>query len=83
MDAGLSFIMANHAKVKADDLVYDPFVGTGEEMSEHIECFLIQPFMSLDTNSDSNIWLDEPHFKRAVFMWKVIFSNIAFDQLTY
>lgn len=31
MDAGLSFIMANHAKVKADDLVYDPFVGTGEE----------------------------------------------------
>uniref|UniRef100_A0A8C2C2E3 tRNA (guanine(10)-N(2))-methyltransferase n=1 Tax=Cyprinus carpio TaxID=7962 RepID=A0A8C2C2E3_CYPCA len=30
MDAGLSFIMANHAKVKADDLVYDPFVGTGK-----------------------------------------------------
>uniref|UniRef100_A0A673GS36 tRNA (guanine(10)-N(2))-methyltransferase TRMT11 n=1 Tax=Sinocyclocheilus rhinocerous TaxID=307959 RepID=A0A673GS36_9TELE len=29
MDARLSFIMANHAKVKADDLVYDPFVGTG------------------------------------------------------
>ncbi|XP_051577702.1 tRNA (guanine(10)-N2)-methyltransferase homolog isoform X5 [Myxocyprinus asiaticus] len=29
MDAGLSFIMANHAKVKANDLVYDPFVGTG------------------------------------------------------
>ncbi|XP_026102532.1 tRNA (guanine(10)-N2)-methyltransferase homolog, partial [Carassius auratus] len=29
MDAGLSFFMANHAKVKADDLVYDPFVGTG------------------------------------------------------
>lgn len=30
MDAGLSFIMANHAKVKPHDLVYDPFVGTGE-----------------------------------------------------
>uniref|UniRef100_A0AAY4E7U6 tRNA (guanine(10)-N(2))-methyltransferase TRMT11 n=1 Tax=Denticeps clupeoides TaxID=299321 RepID=A0AAY4E7U6_9TELE len=29
MDAGLSFIMANHAKVKAEDIVYDPFVGTG------------------------------------------------------
>uniref|UniRef100_A0A4W5R7E1 tRNA (guanine(10)-N(2))-methyltransferase TRMT11 n=1 Tax=Hucho hucho TaxID=62062 RepID=A0A4W5R7E1_9TELE len=29
MDAGLSFIMANHARVKAYDLVYDPFVGTG------------------------------------------------------
>ncbi|XP_053349755.1 tRNA (guanine(10)-N2)-methyltransferase homolog [Clarias gariepinus] len=29
MDAGLSFIMANHGKVKAHDLVYDPFVGTG------------------------------------------------------
>ncbi|XP_026875090.2 tRNA (guanine(10)-N2)-methyltransferase homolog isoform X2 [Electrophorus electricus] len=29
MDAGLSFIMANHAKVKPHDLVYDPFVGTG------------------------------------------------------
>ncbi|TRY97532.1 hypothetical protein DNTS_000334 [Danionella cerebrum] len=29
MDACLSFIMANHAKVKANDLVYDPFVGTG------------------------------------------------------
>ncbi|CAJ1061533.1 tRNA (guanine(10)-N2)-methyltransferase homolog [Xyrichtys novacula] len=29
MDAGLSFIMANHAKIKKDDLVFDPFVGTG------------------------------------------------------
>ncbi|XP_037128840.1 tRNA (guanine(10)-N2)-methyltransferase homolog isoform X2 [Syngnathus acus] len=29
MDAGLSFIMANHAKVKEHDLVFDPFVGTG------------------------------------------------------
>ncbi|KAG9493538.1 hypothetical protein GDO78_001439 [Eleutherodactylus coqui] len=29
MDAGLSFIMANHAKVKPNDLVFDPFVGTG------------------------------------------------------
>ncbi|XP_051920724.1 tRNA (guanine(10)-N2)-methyltransferase homolog isoform X1 [Hippocampus zosterae] len=29
MDAGLSFIMANHAKVKEHDLVCDPFVGTG------------------------------------------------------
>ncbi|XP_043919918.1 tRNA (guanine(10)-N2)-methyltransferase homolog isoform X2 [Protopterus annectens] len=29
MDACLSFIMANHAKVKANDLVFDPFVGTG------------------------------------------------------
>lgn len=30
MDAALSFIMANHAKVKQNDLVFDPFVGTGE-----------------------------------------------------
>ncbi|XP_068616195.1 tRNA (guanine(10)-N2)-methyltransferase homolog [Brachionichthys hirsutus] len=29
MDAGLSFIMANHARVKENDLVFDPFVGTG------------------------------------------------------
>lgn len=29
MDAGLSFIMANHAKVKHNDVVFDPFVGTG------------------------------------------------------
>ncbi|KAK7887103.1 hypothetical protein WMY93_026724 [Mugilogobius chulae] len=29
MDAGLSFIMANHAKVKQHDVVFDPFVGTG------------------------------------------------------
>lgn len=29
MDAGLSFIMANHAKVNENDLVFDPFVGTG------------------------------------------------------
>ncbi|KAM9806834.1 tRNA (guanine(10)-N(2))-methyltransferase TRMT11 isoform 1-T1 [Syngnathus typhle] len=29
MDAGLSFLMANHAKVKEHDLVFDPFVGTG------------------------------------------------------
>lgn len=32
MDAGLSFIMANHAKVKENDVVFDPFVGTGEKM---------------------------------------------------
>lgn len=30
MDAGLSFLMANHAKVEEHDLVFDPFVGTGE-----------------------------------------------------
>ncbi|VTJ61492.1 Hypothetical predicted protein [Marmota monax] len=29
MDAGLSFIMANHGKVKENDIVFDPFVGTG------------------------------------------------------
>ncbi|KAM9852732.1 tRNA (guanine(10)-N(2))-methyltransferase TRMT11 [Aulostomus maculatus] len=29
MEAGLSFIMANHAKVEEHDLVFDPFVGTG------------------------------------------------------
>lgn len=29
MDACLSFIMANHARVKPNDIVYDPFVGTG------------------------------------------------------
>ncbi|XP_061806423.1 tRNA (guanine(10)-N2)-methyltransferase homolog isoform X2 [Nerophis lumbriciformis] len=29
MDACLSFIMANHARVKEHDLVFDPFVGTG------------------------------------------------------
>ncbi|KAM7420355.1 hypothetical protein PAMA_014866 [Pampus argenteus] len=29
MDAGLSFIMANHAKVKENDVAFDPFVGTG------------------------------------------------------
>ncbi|XP_078505053.1 tRNA (guanine(10)-N(2))-methyltransferase TRMT11 [Lissotriton helveticus] len=29
MDACLAFIMANHAKVKENHLVYDPFVGTG------------------------------------------------------
>ncbi|KAL4657507.1 hypothetical protein GN956_G4280 [Arapaima gigas] len=29
MEAGLSFLMANHARIKAHDLVCDPFVGTG------------------------------------------------------
>ncbi|XP_032373797.1 tRNA (guanine(10)-N(2))-methyltransferase TRMT11 [Etheostoma spectabile] len=29
MESGLSFIMANHAKVSENDLVFDPFVGTG------------------------------------------------------
>uniref|UniRef100_UPI00358F6BA9 tRNA (guanine(10)-N2)-methyltransferase homolog isoform X1 n=2 Tax=Myxine glutinosa TaxID=7769 RepID=UPI00358F6BA9 len=29
MDATLSFIMANHARVKPQDVVFDPFVGTG------------------------------------------------------
>lgn len=36
MDAGLSFIMANHAKVKKNGLVFDPFVGTGERILAHI-----------------------------------------------
>ncbi|XP_067402816.1 tRNA (guanine(10)-N2)-methyltransferase homolog isoform X2 [Emydura macquarii macquarii] len=30
MDACLSFIMANHGRVKANDVVFDPFVGTGK-----------------------------------------------------
>lgn len=30
MDAGLSFIMANMGKVQPGDIVFDPFVGTGE-----------------------------------------------------
>ena len=30
MDAGLSFIMANMAGIRPNDLVCDPFVGTGE-----------------------------------------------------
>uniref|UniRef100_A0A8D2IXI3 tRNA (guanine(10)-N(2))-methyltransferase TRMT11 n=1 Tax=Varanus komodoensis TaxID=61221 RepID=A0A8D2IXI3_VARKO len=29
MDACLAFIMANHGKVKPNDVVFDPFVGTG------------------------------------------------------
>ncbi|XP_037699643.1 tRNA (guanine(10)-N2)-methyltransferase homolog isoform X3 [Choloepus didactylus] len=29
MDAGLSFIMSNQGKVKENDIVFDPFVGTG------------------------------------------------------
>ena len=29
MDAGLSFIMANHGKVKKKDTVFDPSVGPG------------------------------------------------------
>ncbi|XP_061479761.1 tRNA (guanine(10)-N2)-methyltransferase homolog isoform X1 [Rhineura floridana] len=29
MDACLAFIMANHGRVKPNDVVYDPFVGTG------------------------------------------------------
>lgn len=35
MDACLSFIMANHGRVKPNDIVYDPFVGTGM----YIFCF--------------------------------------------
>ena len=31
MDAGLSLIMANMANVKNNSLVFDPFVGTGNE----------------------------------------------------
>lgn len=33
MDACLSFIMANHGRVKPNDIVYDPFVGTGMFLS--------------------------------------------------
>lgn len=36
MDAGLSLIMANHAKVKKNDFVFDPFVGTGESLSFYV-----------------------------------------------
>jgi len=30
MDAGLAMIMANMGNVKKNDLVFDPYVGTGE-----------------------------------------------------
>lgn len=30
MDAQISVLMANQAKAKAGDLVFDPFVGTGQ-----------------------------------------------------
>ncbi|MGH0152583.1 UNVERIFIED_CONTAM: hypothetical protein FKN15_063572, partial [Acipenser sinensis] len=42
MDAGLSFIMANHCKVKANDLVFDPFVGTGSLLvaCSHFGCYV-------------------------------------------
>lgn len=36
MDAGLSLIMTNHAKVKKNDFVFDPFVGTGEKLSFYV-----------------------------------------------
>jgi len=66
MDAGLSFIMANHAKVKANDLVYDPFVGTGEEKSVQIAGFEVYYAYSFDQNtqacSETSL-----HFKITVF----------------
>lgn len=48
MDAGLSFIMANHAKVKKDDLVFDPFVGTGEKIQaySHLHALMWWNFIS-------------------------------------
>lgn len=36
MDAGLSLIMTNHAKVKKNDFVFDPFVGTGEKLPFYV-----------------------------------------------
>lgn len=36
MDACLSFIMANHGRVKPNDIVYDPFVGTGRDIYIYI-----------------------------------------------
>ncbi|CAG12892.1 unnamed protein product, partial [Tetraodon nigroviridis] len=36
MDAGLSLIMTNHAKVKKNDVVFDPFVGTGEKLPFYV-----------------------------------------------
>lgn len=44
MDAGLSFIMANHAKVKKNDLVFDPFVGTGKTSLENISAGISADF---------------------------------------
>lgn len=36
MDSGLSLIMTNHAKVKKNDFVFDPFVGTGEKLPLYV-----------------------------------------------
>lgn len=36
MDAGLALIMANHAKINKNDIVFDPFVGTGENLPFYI-----------------------------------------------
>lgn len=50
MDAGLSFLMANHAKVKGSDLVFDPFVGTGELIISQT-VFILSMFNSLWTSA--------------------------------
>lgn len=44
MDAGLSFIMANHAKVKKNDIVFDPFVGTGKKTLESVNAGISADF---------------------------------------
>lgn len=53
MDAGLSLIMTNHAKVKKNDLVFDPFVGTGEKFPFYV---LTRAWECVSVNT-SHLWL--------------------------
>lgn len=45
MDAELSLIMVNHAKISQSDLVFDPFVGSGKLLQDVAGAYLLTVFI--------------------------------------
>ncbi|XP_028327486.1 tRNA (guanine(10)-N(2))-methyltransferase TRMT11 [Gouania willdenowi] len=79
MDAGLSFIMANHAKVHENHLVFDPFVGTGSLL---VACSHFGAYVC-GTDIDYNTIHGKGRSSRKNHMWRGPDENIRANLRQY
>ncbi|KAE8288521.1 tRNA (guanine(10)-N2)-methyltransferase-like protein [Larimichthys crocea] len=79
MDAALSFIMANHAKVKENDVVFDPFVGTGSLL---VACSQFKAYVC-GTDIDYNIIHGKGRSSRKNQKWRGPDENIRANLRQY
>uniref|UniRef100_A0A673CNY8 tRNA (guanine(10)-N(2))-methyltransferase TRMT11 n=1 Tax=Sphaeramia orbicularis TaxID=375764 RepID=A0A673CNY8_9TELE len=79
MEAGLSFIMTNHAKVKENDLVFDPFVGTGSLL---VACSQFGAYVC-GTDIDYNTIHGKGRSSRKNQKWRGVDENIRANLRQY